>query len=83
VETLVDVLIDDGFSFLFFVACAERKKKQTEKKKNDKVMMRRKEKNADKDRGQEATSGEKKEMAEHKVLQTFVFARVSSKEERR
>jgi len=46
-------------------------------------MMRRKEKNADKDRGQEATSGEKKEMAEHKVLQTFVFARVSSKEERR
>lgn len=78
------MLIDDGFSFLFFVACAERKKKADgEEKKNDKVMMRRKEKNADKDRGQEATSGEKKEMAEHKVLQTFVFARVSSKEERR
>jgi len=71
------------FNFCFWWRVRSEKKADGKEKKNDKVMMRRKEKNADKDRGQEATSGEKKEMAEHKVLQTFVFARVSSKEERR
>jgi len=70
------------FNFCFWLLVRREKKADGEEKKRQGIDEAQRKKRRQGQR-QEATSGEKKEMAEHKVLQTFVFARVSSKEERR